>query len=349
MLEHLVNDPGQLVGGGDDRLLDAQAGPHSTEEGAQGTLAAADGLGRDPQDLPGPVVIFERAATHDLAAGYVVMRGQPKPGAEVLVGGPFAHVRADLGQQLLDAADVQPVDLRQIDPGQPKELTADVKVGRVLAVGIDLGVWPQGRLGIVGIEARFEGAVLPLDLVVALGQLVAVDVVQCQGLLEREDVLIPVVAGQGFGNVGFSALAATMAQLRQLGRTALAGHNRADDRQPSRPADVAQDLGVLELQLLQVLLHVLNVSGAVLDEHSPLAQVGPQHDDLGFRAEGRAPQPIAVQALDPVAILDVALAAGHVLDVAGVYQADPQTPPLPQIHKGEPRHPRGIPSHRRAP
>lgn len=53
--------------------------------------------------------------------------------------------------------------------------------------------------------------------------------------------------------------------------------------------------------------------------------VPPQHADgahLGGRAEGRTQQPDGMQVLQPLAVLHVGLAAGHVLDVAGIDQAN---------------------------
>ena len=244
---------------------------------------------------------------------------------------------------------MQPVDLRQVDPGQTKELAAYVKVGGVLAVAVDLGIRPERRVRVIRIEARFEDPVLLLDLVVTLSQLVRVGVIQRQGLLEREHMLGPIVAGQGLSNVGFAPLTATMAQLGQLGRIALTGHDRSDDGQAGHPADVAQHLSELDIHLLQGFLHMLNMGGPVFNEHGPLTQVAAQHHDLGFWPEGGTQQPITVQALDPLAILHIALAPRHVLDVAGVDQIDLQTALFQQLEDRDPVHPGRFHRRRRHP
>src|SRR5262249_3164847 len=67
--------------------------------------------------------------------------------------------------------------------------------------------------------------------------------------------------------------------------------------------------------LLQGLLHVLDVAGAVLDQLGALTQVVAQDGDVGGGAEGARQQAVGVQALDPLAVELVGL--GPALDATG--------------------------------
>jgi hypothetical protein len=60
-----------------------------------------------------------------------------------------------------------------------------------------------------------------------------------------------------------------------LDRISLARNNRADHGHPCGVGDVTQHLGSLDIHLLQNLLHMLNVGGAMLKQGGPMTQVGP--------------------------------------------------------------------------
>ena len=105
-------------------------------------------------------------------------------------------------------------------------------------------------------------------------------------------------------------------------RIALAGQNGPDDPQPGDPGHVADHAVQLQIHLDQGFLNVLDVSAGVLDQPGAVAPVGAQDADLVGRAEGGGQEAVAVELLQPLAILDVGFAAGQVLDVAGVDQAD---------------------------
>jgi len=49
---------------------------------------------------------------------------------------------------------------------------------------------------------------------------------------------------------------------------------------------VADDVGQLEIHLLQGLLHVLDFAAAALNQVAPMTHQGPQSEDLFWRAEG---------------------------------------------------------------
>ena len=49
ILEHMIDNPGDLARGGDNRFGRAVLGPHAAKEGPQGGLAPADRLGRQAE------------------------------------------------------------------------------------------------------------------------------------------------------------------------------------------------------------------------------------------------------------------------------------------------------------
>ena len=98
-------------------------------------------------------------------------------------------------------------------------------------------------------------------------------VIQIQGLPEGKQMLGPIVALQGFGNLFFIAVTAWMTMLGQLDRIVLTRHNVADDLQPGFTGDVADDVGQLHIHQMQGLLHALDVGGPILDQVVPMTGV----------------------------------------------------------------------------
>jgi len=96
VLEHVVHRAGNLVGRSDNRLLGTELGALATVEGAKGRVAADDGSRGLAKSLPGAAIGLEGAGAQDLAAGDVVVGGQPQPGGKVLLSRPAGHVSADL-------------------------------------------------------------------------------------------------------------------------------------------------------------------------------------------------------------------------------------------------------------
>jgi hypothetical protein len=91
---------------------------------------------------------------------------------------------------------------------------------------------------------------------------------------------------------------------------------------------------------------MLDMGRPVLDQPRSMAQVGSQRHDLALRAEGSAQQADAVQALQPLAILDVALASRHVLHMPGIHDEDLQAAGLQDLIHRDPVHPRRLHDHR---
>ena len=62
----------------------------------------------------------------------------------MLDGRPFTHVGADGGEDLLSDQGINPIHLRQIDPGQPIHRLTQVEVGLVFAAA----AFPRWQAGV---------------------------------------------------------------------------------------------------------------------------------------------------------------------------------------------------------
>ena len=128
-----------------------------------------------------------------------------------------------------------------------------------------------------------------------------------------------------------------VAQRGQLRRVALAGQDGLDDRRAGHAGDVADDLGELDVHLLQRLLHVLDVVRGVADQHLPLPPVAAQGQHRVGRAERRAEQAVGVQPLDPLAVEPVGLGPGPaVAGLAGLDEEDLEAAGFEQLEQGDP-------------
>jgi hypothetical protein len=99
----------------------------------------------------------------------------------------------------------------------------------------------------VGLDGGITGGELPLIRVEAL-----------EVLLEDEDVLDAVVAGEGGGDLGRGGPTARVAMPSELLRVPVAGHNVAEDPQAGAPRDVTDHQRELHVHLDQGFLHALD-------------------------------------------------------------------------------------------
>jgi hypothetical protein len=92
-------------------------------------------------------------------------------------------------------------------------------------------------------------------------------------------------------------------------------------------------------------LHVLDMVRGIGHEHRALAQVAAPNADLLLGPEGGGQQPEGVQLLDPLAVQDVGLAAGHVLELSWVDELDREASLTEQLEKRDPVHAGGLHGH----
>ena len=101
---------------------------------------------------------------------------------------------------------------------------------------------------------------------IAGGNLLVIGVVQGQGLIEREQVLVAVAAGERLRDrLGSWRGTGSRAGGQRLG-VAFAGKDRADDAHAGRAGDVGDDVVELQIHLSQRLLHVLDVEAGVFQQ-----------------------------------------------------------------------------------
>jgi hypothetical protein len=141
-----------------------------------------------------------------------VVRSQSEPRAEVLHGGEFAHVCADLGEDGLGNGRRDPRDGHEIHAYDARQMRAHIIAGLVLRLRsrLDPRQRPRGR---VAFKPRLHRRKLLLDPGIAGGKLVRVEVESGSRLLENEHLRIAPRAGEGFGEVVFGRRAGRVAQL----------------------------------------------------------------------------------------------------------------------------------------
>src|SRR3954451_2053702 len=150
-------------------------------------------------------------------------------------------------------------------------------------------------------------------------------------------MFLPPVPDQGLGDLFLGALAALIAQLGQFDRIATAGQDGFDDRHPGLAHDVADDQGELEVHLHQGLLPVLDVSRGIRDQVLALTDEAAQDHDLVLGPERLLQQAVAMQPLNPLAVVDVALGATVDLGYGpSIDQKDLEAAPLEELIEGDP-------------
>jgi hypothetical protein len=138
----------QLAGGGRDGFGLAHSVGQAPIEGAEGRVGAAEEVhGRHAQDRGGAVGGRLRLGAEQAAAGDFVVGRQGEPGREVFLGGPAAHVGADLGEPPQGAVGADGIDPGEVDAGQLVERGANLEP-RLIARGVfrvrGAGKGPEG-------------------------------------------------------------------------------------------------------------------------------------------------------------------------------------------------------------
>ena len=157
---------------------------------------------------------------------------------------------------------------------------------------------------------------------VAREELRLAHVEELEVLLEDKEVFGPVVAGQGRGDLVGRGLVVRVAVLGEDVGVALAGDEGAEDREPGLADDVADDAREQQVHLDEGFLHPLDIGAGGLDEDVAVTHERAKGEDRPRGAEAAAQEPDTVEVAEPLTILDVALAAGNVFDVAGVDEQD---------------------------
>ena len=98
----------------------------------------------------------------------------------------------------------------------------------------------------------------------------------------------------------------------------------------------------VKVHLGEGLLHVLDMVGGVADKVRPVSPVGTQDAYLVVGTKRTGQEPIGVETLEPLAVGDIALAARHVLHMAGIYELYLESVLFKDLVAGNPVDPGGL-------
>ena len=183
-----------------------------------------------------------------------------------------------------------------------------------------------------GIERLHHG----FDPDVAGGDFLLIRVVERHRLLQNEQMFSAIMARQRLLDRFHAGMTAFVAHRRQHGRVALSGDDRAENAHAGCSRDVGHDMVKLEIHLRHGLLHMLDLGSCGVEKPFPLAQISAKFRNLALRSKARAQQTVRVEALQPLGVAYVRLAAGDVLGVAGIDEKDLETAFVEQLEYWNP-------------
>ena len=131
------------------------------------------------------------------------------------------------------------------------------------SLAVDAGCWQRRRRCRQGGGQRLD---VCLDGAITGRELRLTGVEEFQILLQDEEVLGAIVAGQGRHDLRLRGATPIVAMLGELLRVAVAGDDVAQDPEPGDAGDVADDQRQLEIHLHQRLLHALDVGAGALHQ-----------------------------------------------------------------------------------
>src|ERR1051325_7072442 len=118
---------------------------------------------------------------------------------------------------------------------------------------------------------------------------------------------------QRLGDDGSVTLDTPILQGCQFEWLSFTSQNSADNSQPRHSADVTDHVLQLQIHLCQRLLHLLHRTGGAANQLLALPHVAAQHANLRVWSKRSSQQTEALQLLQPLTILHIALAPGYVL------------------------------------
>ena len=128
-------------------------------------------------------------------------------------------------------------------------------------------------------------------MLIALGDLLLMELVQLARLPKLEEMFGPPRSFQGEGNLVLAVMTALVSQSGQFDGVAFPLQDGVDDRHASQPRDVVDDFGQFDIHLLHRLLHVLDMTGGVPHLHLSLPPVGAQRQHGVWRPKRRRKRP----------------------------------------------------------
>ena len=180
-----------------------------------------------------------------------------------------------------------------------------------------------------------------LDGLIAGGELTLTGVEEFQILLQDEDVLGPIVAGQRGNDLRMRGAAPIVPMTSELLGVAMARDNVPENLRPVTPVMSLTTSGnctfICTKAFCMRWMYCLR-----LDQAVSMAEIGAERDNPVGGAKTPAQQADAVEVAEPLAIGHVALAAGDVLHVPRIDEEDVQPPGLKDVVDRNPVDPGGF-------
>ena len=215
-LEGAIDEDGEFASGGRDRLRLPDASGQAAIERAERGLGAPEAHHGHAQDGSGAIGRRGVRELRSAPPGNLVLGREGQPGGEVLLGGPARHVGADFRDQPERGVGRNPVDLREVDAAREvMQRGADLEPGFVVARL--LGDAGSGYGGVAGVgQSGGQRLDVRLDGAVTGGQLRLTGIEEFEILLQDEEMLGPIVAGQRRDDLGLGGLTAIVAMLGEV-------------------------------------------------------------------------------------------------------------------------------------
>jgi hypothetical protein len=234
----------------------------------------------------------------------------------VFHGRPARHIQTHLAEDDQGRGLVNAFDLRQIHAADPVQGLPHGKRWVIAAPLARAGGRGQG----LAIAPVREGLEVRLDVLITFGDFLVIHLIEGDRLGQSKQMFVAPIALQGAGDGGLIVLAAIVTQLGQRRRITLAGQDGADNRQAGHAGKVADHMLQLDVHLGQRFLHMLDMLRGMGEQHRALAEITAQHADLVSRTEGTREQTEGVQALNPLAVMPIAL--GSAFDLLHLLRID---------------------------
>src|SRR6516165_903559 len=331
VLQHPIHQLGKLVRDRGDRFGRSDPAAHPSSEGPESRRRTQQAGCRHPQPGRDPVGPRSGLSALDLSSGDLVVGCQTQPIRKRLLVAEGTHVATELAGNGQRHTDTDPVDGCEVDPQHFVQPLSSVERRLIILVLALRRPLLQGPIaGAIG-----KATEIGVDRLIAFRDLGVVELVQFDGLPQGQEMLLAPIAHQGLGDLLVGVLAALVTPLREYGWIALTRQDRLADPDPGLADDVADDQRQLEVHHHQGLLHVLDVLRRIRDQGLALADEATQHHDVVLGTERLLQQPVAVQPLDPLAIVDICLGAAVDLgDGPSIDQIDSEAAPFQELVSG---------------
>ena len=307
------------MGGSGDSLRRAEAGTDAAIESPEGDIAVSERLGPHAEGIGCPVRGLPCFCALDLPSGNAIIGAESEPGNKSFFSGELRRIETDFRDDRLYGEDIEAGYLGEVYAAYPVELGA--KIDKGLISDRLLPLFFLLRKGILSrIDLPLNRVQIAFHLPVAGFYLPMIEVVELDCLFKGEEVLGPVVSLKSLGDNFGGILHSWLSHKGKFLGVPFSGYDCPDDVHAGDAGHVCEYLMEVKIHLSEGFLHVLDMVRGVTDKVRPVPPVRPQDAYLIVGAKGAGEEAIGVEALEPLAVGDVALSSGHVLHMAGIHE-----------------------------